>query len=256
MRMENLLAKELLEKGYVYDEKGNEVPLAAAISLEEGVFIQDVMKEFNPRKTIEIGCAYGISSLFICEYLKQFSGSKHFIIDPGQNNSYFKGIGVANLKRNNIDFFELIENGSEVALPKMLGDGEKFDLAFIDGYHTFDHTLIDLYYTIKMLKVGGVVIIDDVSQHAVNKALRYVLNFPCIEIHSGLSIKFSNKRKLLNRIKNIVNFIMLVFPAAVREQILDDSVIRSDKSFKLESSMIALKKVSEDKRDWNWYQHF
>src|SRR5215813_8547482 len=54
------------------------------ISAEEGRFLQELIRAKRPSKSIEIGCAYGISSLFICEALREVGAKSHTIIDPYQ----------------------------------------------------------------------------------------------------------------------------------------------------------------------------
>jgi Methyltransferase domain len=67
--------------------------------------------------TLEVGCAYGLSSLFICSALQERHGATHTIIDPYQNGY---GVGIRNLEDAGLRFFNLIENKSEFALPKLL----------------------------------------------------------------------------------------------------------------------------------------
>ena len=94
-------------------------------------------------------------------------------LDPGQYSD-FHSIGIANLTRAGFDFFELIERPSEVA-PPALPDGRKFQFALIDGWYTFDHTLLDLFYVNRLLEEGGIVAIDDLHLHGVRRAVRYML---------------------------------------------------------------------------------
>jgi len=61
------------------------------------------------------------------------------------------------------------------ALPELLKNSEaKFDFIFIDGWHTFDYTLIDFFYADKLLKVGGIIIIDDALHKGVEKSVKYI----------------------------------------------------------------------------------
>ncbi len=55
-----------------------------------------------------MGCAYGLSALHICGALKGREGAHHVIVDPFQNTTW-RGIGLENLRREGIDFVELIE---------------------------------------------------------------------------------------------------------------------------------------------------
>jgi hypothetical protein len=51
---------------------------------------------------------------------------------------------------------------SEFYFGQLLQRGEKFDVIFLDGLHTFEQTLRDLTNSLLCLSDGGVVVIDDV----------------------------------------------------------------------------------------------
>jgi hypothetical protein len=55
---------------------------------------------------------------------------------------------------------EFILETSEDALPK-LPRQEAYDLALIDGRHGFPNPIIDWYYIARVLKIGGLLVIDD-----------------------------------------------------------------------------------------------
>jgi predicted O-methyltransferase YrrM len=58
----------------------------------------------------------------------------------------------------------------------LLERNEKFDLAFIDGWHTFDHTLLDAFLSYRMLNIGGLLIIDDVQMPPlINASGTYII---------------------------------------------------------------------------------
>ena len=75
-------------------------PLAGNIDLHEGKYLYNLINN-SPKitQTLEIGCAYGIASLFICSALENRPNSKHIIIDPFQDSDY-KGIGILNLDKS------------------------------------------------------------------------------------------------------------------------------------------------------------
>jgi len=47
-------------------------------------------------------------------------------------------------------------------------------MIFIDGWHTFDYTLLDLFYSFLLLKKNGYIVIDDALHPGVNKVVKYV----------------------------------------------------------------------------------
>ena len=69
----------------------------------------------------------------------------------------------------------LIEKKSYEAMPELLKkEEENFDFIFIDGWHTFDYTLVDFFYADKLLRKGGIIIIDDATHLGVKKCLKYI----------------------------------------------------------------------------------
>jgi predicted O-methyltransferase YrrM len=233
-----------------------EYELNSNIDQKEGEFIQSSIRDTNSKKTIEIGCAQGISSMFICEAIGDDIGAHHTIIDPYQTTEW-ESIGVKNLRSNGFSNFELIEQPSEIALPQLLSEGKLYDFAFIDGWHTFDHTLLDFFYLNRMLRVGGILIVDDVGLPSVNRVLRYILKYPSYQFYGNSGkIKQSGARRISNTIQSIISPLSRIFSEKVASEIFSDSIVNRKLSLKLRSSMVAIRKISEDERPWHWYNNF
>jgi hypothetical protein len=60
-------------------------------------------------------------------------------------------------------------------LPKLISKNISLDCVFIDGWHTFDYTLIDFFLADKMLKPGGYVAFHDCNGRAKQKVIRFIL---------------------------------------------------------------------------------
>ena len=64
----------------------------------------------------------------------------------------------------------------------------KIQFALIDGWHTFDQVLPDFFYVDQLLEDGGIVAFDDVVMAAINRAVRYFLNYPNYRIVESVTI--------------------------------------------------------------------
>jgi predicted O-methyltransferase YrrM len=88
-------------------------------------------------RTIEVGLALGMSALFLCHAVLA-GGGRHVAIDPFQLESW-NGAGLRTLREAGVDeLVEVIEEESQLALPRLVGEGRAFDLAFVDGDHRFE----------------------------------------------------------------------------------------------------------------------
>jgi predicted O-methyltransferase YrrM len=172
----NEILRSILSNRSVTTEDGVICPLHSSISQEEGNFLQEIIRTSRPQVSLEVGCAYGISSLFICEALREVNARKHIIIDPYQHSAW-KGTGLANLRRagyaNLIDFHDVL---SYQYLSRLTEERASIDFAFIDGAHTFDYVLVDFFLVDKLLKPGGIVILDDLLYPSIRSVCRYVLS--------------------------------------------------------------------------------
>src|SRR5438874_12606713 len=124
------VAERLLRTRKVFDHDGNEFPLHSFTPKEQGEYLQSLVTATSARVTLEVGFAYGISTLFICEALKRLGGNRHYVIDPYQH--HWKNIGIKNVEQagyaNLVEFFP--EQSYEV-LQSLLRDGGKIALPFI-----------------------------------------------------------------------------------------------------------------------------
>jgi len=160
--------QEILKTGFA---DGVSVPLRSQITTAEGEFLQSIIKGIQPQVCLEVGLAFGISALFIREALDP--RCRYIAIDPFQHH-HWHGIGLTNLRRAGYDV-EFYEEASQATLPRLWANGLTIDFAFIDGMHTFDHALVDFFYIDRMLRVGGVVAIDDANWPSLHKLCRFIL---------------------------------------------------------------------------------
>jgi len=172
----NPVLKHILETKEVKAASGEMLPLHSHILPDEGAFLQQIIAQIKPRISVEIGCAYGISSLYICEALAEVGGERHIIIDPDQIR-FWQGMGVEHLKAAGYEpLLEVHLLPSYQALPRLEAAGLEVDFAFVDGAHWFDYVMVDFFGLDRILKVGGVIVFDDTDWPGVRKACRYVLS--------------------------------------------------------------------------------
>lgn len=140
----------------------------------------------------------------IADALLKTSGGHLTSIDPNQSLPTpigYNGAGLQVVRRITAQH-QLIEEYDFLALPHMIEQSKTFDFILIDGYHSFDLTLLDLFYADKLLVVGGLLVCHDSSSPAVFKALRWLEeNKPYQRLSPPLYTgEFSFARKVYNRL--------------------------------------------------------
>jgi predicted O-methyltransferase YrrM len=234
----NPVLREILDLHVVIDGL-TEVPLKDNMDEREGELIGRCFAEVRPSVSVEIGCAYGISAMFACDALAfNERECRHIILDPFQS-THWRGIGIHNLRRAGYDkIVELREIGSEIGLPAMLGAGVRLQCAIIDGWHTFDHTLVDFFYVNKMLDPGGVVIIDDAQWPGIMPVVDHIATYPAYEILTPIGkMTSSMKGKLRRKLHQMTKMPGLRRPWEY-------------------PSCVAFRKIAEDARNYDWHEAF
>jgi predicted O-methyltransferase YrrM len=142
-----------------------------AIGPEEGAALRGWVRREGARRTLETGLGYAVSTLFICEgLLANGPETRHLAIDPHLPNSHVDA-GLRALEEAGVrELVEFHAEGSEVVLPRLLAEGRRFDLTFVDGNHRFEGVFLDLVYCGRLLNPGAVVFADDLQLPAVRRA--------------------------------------------------------------------------------------
>jgi hypothetical protein len=145
-----------------------------SVPASDGDVLRDLLLAERPGTVIEIGLAYGSSALAIAEALAATGPgeARHLIIDAYQDA--FDGSGWAAIAGAGLaGLCCLVQERSQVALPRLLGEGFVAGAAFVDGSHIFHNVFVDLFYLRELVCPGGLVILDDCSYPSVATAARY-----------------------------------------------------------------------------------
>lgn len=250
----NSVLDEILRTGMVRSP-GGELLDAYPVSIpeEKGEFLQKLIRSLQPTTCLEVGLAYGVSTLFICDALCGTANWRHIVIDPDQRESW-KDIGLHNLRSAGYEsMIEFYEMPAHRALPQLDAQGRQIDFAFIDGWHTFDYTLVDFFFIDKLLKVGGLVVLDDTDWPSIRKLCRYITTnraYTPLCMSDAPVTERSLKRRLVS--------LALRTPCISRTlpSMLQPELIETDVQLGLWGECIAFKKESEDTRLWDFHLPF
>lgn len=223
-------AAQLLERlragGTVSTAEGRQLPLHSELPSLEAQLLQRWLRDQSPRRLLEIGLAYGISTLSILAALEE-PPRRYDIIDAFQHRDWH-GIGLRHLREagmpRGLVFHEEL---AELCLPRLLGNGARYEFAYVDGWHTFDQVAVEFYFINRMLEPGGVIVFDDVHLPSLQKLLAMVVRFPSYE---RVPVPEDLRRDRVARVRRMAGA--------------------------PEFRLAAVRKLAEDQRDWDWFEDF
>jgi predicted O-methyltransferase YrrM len=188
------------QDGNVLDRVGRPAALVPhSIEREQGDALRELAMAEGAERTIEVGLALGMSALFLCQAVVP-RGGRHVAIDPFQTESW-NGAGLRTLREAGVEeHVEVIEEESQLALPRLVAEGREYDLAFIDGDHRFEGVFLDLYFMTRLVRPGGLVVVDDMWMPAVRTAVAYVeKNLGATFVPDALPNAFRWRKRPLSR---------------------------------------------------------
>jgi predicted O-methyltransferase YrrM len=248
----NSVLDRIVQTGRTILPSGDEVEATGYVDPSCGALLQEVIRAVRPAVAVEVGLAFGISTLYILEALKETGGDKLIGMDPAQHDNHWRGGGMHNIRQAGYEsLYEFHESASQQVLPKLAAEGQRIDFAFIDGWHTFDHTLIDFFYIDQILKVGGILVFDDVSYPPIRRVCDFILTNRDYDLYDCVRLKTNNS--LSRQVKYVLNRLLQPFirtdkttarDALQKEQRIDDVYF------------LALRKCSDDSRRWDHFVHF
>lgn len=226
--------------------------LPVAVTPAEGELIQRVIADLKPRTSVEIGCAYGVSTLYICEALASLPDPprRHIVLDPFQSTQW-RSIGLKNVRNAGFGaMLDFREELSELALPELLRQRIAVEFALVDGWHTFDQVLVEFYYLNRLLAIGGVILFDDADRRSVNRVIRHALTYPAYRVYATEGSAPATRRSTLGRLRRAVASV----PAA--GSIVRQDVLHRDWDLGILGSCVAIQKIGVDERSSGWDRVF
>jgi predicted O-methyltransferase YrrM len=149
---------------------------AIGICPAEGIWIYELCRQVKPQATLEIGLAYGFSTLYFLAALSENSNGRHTSVDPYQRNApgRWAGIGLAQGRSMGGERFRFIEERSFAALTHLADNFECFDIIFVDGRHLFDFVLTEFTLSAELSSLGGYIILHDMWLPSVQRAVAFI----------------------------------------------------------------------------------
>jgi len=171
--------KKIIAEGQVVGKSGEARQIIGGSTINNLLAIQEIMNQIKPVATMEIGMAYGISTLLFALKHEELSGNpknQHYSIDPFQI-SHWDSCGLGLLEREGLaNYINYFESFSSIQLPKWVESGVNFDLIYIDGSHLFEDVFIDYYYCSQLLNANGMMLFDDCRDPHVLKVIKFIKN--------------------------------------------------------------------------------
>ena len=150
--------------------------LPQSMKAQEYACIHDLLMQYRPKDTLEVGMAHAGSTLVFCKYAKHNWGRRHVAIDPFQSSTTgSSGLGLRRINEAGYsEYLEFHEDFDYLVLPELVKRKRSFDFILLDGWHSFDYTLLDFFYADLLLRPNGIVAFHDTELPSVNKVCRFL----------------------------------------------------------------------------------
>lgn len=161
--------------GKVEKPNGELINVKANISPEYSKALFDFVKREKPNVIIEIGMAYGVSTLTILSALDAVGHGRLISIDPYINWRTAMEVALHQVaKAGFADRHTHMHEPSQTALAKLWESGLKSELIYIDGYHNVEYVMTDCFFADRIVPKGGVLAFNDCGWRAVFKVLKFL----------------------------------------------------------------------------------
>jgi hypothetical protein len=131
--------------------------------------------------------------------------------------------------------------------PGLIEKGILLDFAFVDGWHTFDYTLIDFFLIDKMLRPGGMVAFHDMYALSKQKVLGFVL--------SHRKYKIVHDRRVRSNESRIATLKFFLWRLKNKPRLLF-SKFHWTYQLRNSSGLIVLQKLENHEPDFSFYKAF
>ncbi|MES2380695.1 MAG: class I SAM-dependent methyltransferase [Bacteroidota bacterium] len=169
----------LYESQNTNGKTGREIPTSGSIMLEEARFLYQKTISEKAQITAEAGLACGASTVAFCQaHIDNKTNGTHFSFDPMQTTA-FDDAGLKLVEETNLNTpLKFVPEPSYSGVVNyLLNKNIQIDLAFIDGWHTVDYKIADVFLFDKVLKSGGIMALHDGHFPSTIKSIKYLLRY-------------------------------------------------------------------------------
>lgn len=196
--------EEIYRTGELADADGGRLPVwPVGLTKGRGEALRGYAMSVRAVRCIETGLGLAMSSSFLMEaslrtlesregagggsgQLAEFSPLLTSI-DPGET-TISKDAGLVHLRSAGLEsLHRFIAAPSELTLPRLIEGGERYDLGFVDGDHRFDAAMLDTSLMLRLVKPGGLIVLDDAWMPSVRKASAFFVSnglCECVDVYS------------------------------------------------------------------------
>jgi predicted O-methyltransferase YrrM len=151
------------------------VPFVGGSTVNNLYVLRNLYEAIRPARTLEVGLACGASALLLTSLHRKHAPDakgQHTAIDPFQAD--LDDAGLHQIACDGLaPYFRHLREPSLSALPRLLAEGERFQLIYVDGSHLYEDVFIDAFYGTRLLDRGGVIAFDDSTWPDVAKVIRF-----------------------------------------------------------------------------------
>ncbi len=148
---------------------------------------------------------------------------------------------------------EFIPSPSATVLPDLFAQNQRVDFALLSGWRPFDYIFTDFFYIDKLLNNNGLILFDHADKPSTRKLCRYIINNLPYQYVS--SVRDKSRRPLVEQLlKRHLKRIPIVSDKLkhyIRPEVLD-----TEYATLLDRPMVALRKVSNDRRTHSFHEAF
>jgi predicted O-methyltransferase YrrM len=152
----------------------HEIDSQTGIRMDDGLQIYELVRKLRPQRTLEIGFAYGVSTLYFLAALRANGFGSHVAVDPYEVEQW-KGIGLMKVKEVKMESsFQFISERSHPAMAKLGDKRLTFGVIFIDGAHLYDIAFADFVLADVLCPKGGYILLHDTWMGSIQRIISFI----------------------------------------------------------------------------------
>ncbi len=202
---DNTVLREALVDGTVTHPDGHKLKVVANVNPNCCSALHDIVRDRKPQLVVEIGMAYGVSTLAILSALEANGQGRLISIDPYIGWPTGRLVALNQVERAGLsERHEHWHECSYLGLARLMEKSLLADFVYIDGNHNFDYAFTDFFLSDKLIAPGGLIGFNDVGWRSVFRVIRFLQKYRRYrEIDVGLGKSYRSRNALFALIRRI-----------------------------------------------------